>query len=138
MTRRMAIAILSLIGVFLATYLTLYKLGYLETLACGTGSCEVVQASRWSKLFGLPVAMWGAGFYVAMFVVAAAGSMERLAESRLVGVVLAAMSGCGVLFSGWLTYIEIWKLHAICRYCVGSAALVCAVFVLSVVDVKRS
>jgi uncharacterized membrane protein len=137
MTRRMAIAVLSLIGVFLATYLTLYKLGYLETLACGTGSCEVVQASRWSRLFGLPVAMWGAGFYLAMFAVAGAGSMGRLAESRRVSVALAAMSGCGVLFSGWLTYVEIWRLHAICRYCVASAGLVVAVFVLSVVDLKR-
>jgi len=137
MTRRMTIAVISLIGTFLATYLTLYKLGYLETLACGTGSCEVVQASRWSKLFGLPVAMWGAGFYLAMFAVAVAGSMGRLAESARVGVVLAGMSGCGVLFSGWLTYVEIWRLHAICRYCVASAGLVVAIFVLSVVDLKR-
>jgi uncharacterized membrane protein len=137
MTRRMAIAILSLAGVFLATYLTLYKLGYLETLACGTGSCEVVQASRWSKLFGLPVAMWGAGFYLAMFVVAVAGSMERLSGSKRVGVALAVMSGCGTLFSGWLTYVEIWRLHAICRYCVASAGLVAALFVLSAVDLRR-
>lgn len=136
MTRRMAIAILSLIGTFLATYLTLYKLGYLETLACGTGSCEVVQASRWSKLFGLPVALWGAGFYLAMFVLAAAGSMGKLAESRRVGRVLALMSGAGVLFSAWLTYIEVWRLHAICRYCVTSACIVMAVFVLSILDLR--
>lgn len=138
MTRRMAIAILSLVGVFLAAYLTLYKLGYLEALACGTGSCEVVQASRWSKLLGLPVALWGVGFYLTMFAVAATGSMERLAESTRVGVALATMSGCGGLFSAWLTYIEIWRLHAICRYCVTSAGLVVAIFVLSVMDLKRS
>src|ERR1035437_1753499 len=132
----MVIAILSLAGVFLATYLTLYKLGYVEALACGTGSCEVVQASRWSRLWGQPVALWGAGFYLAMFALSLAGSVGRLAGSRLVGTGLALMSGWGVLFSGWLTYVELAKLHAICRYCVISAGLVVLILVLSVLDAR--
>jgi uncharacterized membrane protein len=133
----MGIAALSLGGVFLATYLTLYKLGYIESLACGTGSCEVVQASRWSKLFGQPIALWGACFYVAMFVLATAGSLERFAESKRLSVLMVAASGFGVLFSGWLTYIEVARLHAICRFCVGSACLVVVIFVLSVLDLSE-
>ena len=136
MTRRMAIAVLSLAGFFLAAYLTLYKLGFLESLACGTGSCELVQASRWSRLFGQPVALWGAGFYLAMFALAVAGSFGRLADSRGVGRALAALSGWGALFSGWLTYVEVARLHAICRYCVTSAGLVLVIFVLSAMDAR--
>jgi uncharacterized membrane protein len=132
----MAIALLSLGGFFLATYLTLYKLGYIETLACGTGSCEVVQSSRWSRLFGLPVALWGAGFYLAIFVLAVAGSFGRLAESRPLSVVMTVTSGWGVLFSCWLTYVEVARLHAICRYCVGSAILVLVMFALCVLDLR--
>jgi uncharacterized membrane protein len=132
----MAIALLSLGGFFLATYLTLYKLGYIETLACGTGSCEVVQSSRWSRLFGLPVALWGAGFYLAMFVFSVAGSFGRLAESRPLSVAMTVASGWGVLFSCWLTYVEVARLHAICRYCVGSAVLVLLVFALCVLDLR--
>ena len=137
MTRRRAIAVISLIGIFLATYLTLYKLGYIEALACGTGSCEVVQASRWSTLFGQPVALWGLGFYVAMFALSVAGSFGRLEESRAVSVGLAVMSGGGALFSGYLTFVEIAWLHAICRYCVVSACIVVVLFVLSILDLKR-
>jgi uncharacterized membrane protein len=133
----MVIAVLSLAGIFLATYLTLYKLGYLEALACGTGSCEVVQASRWSKLWGQPVALWGVGFYLAMFALSLAGSVGRLAGSRLVGTGLVLMSGWGLLFSGWLTWVELAMLHAICRYCVVSALLVLALFVLSVLDARQ-
>ena len=136
MTRRMGIAVLSLVGVFLATYLTLYKLGYVETLACGTGSCEVVQSSKWSRLFGQPVALWGLGFYLAMFALSVAGSFGRLAEERKVGIALAAMGTVGVLFSGWLTFTEIAWLHAICRYCVVSACLTVALFALSVTDLR--
>jgi uncharacterized membrane protein len=137
MTKRMTIAVISLVGVFLATYLTLYKLGYVQTLACGTGSCEVVQASRWSKLFGQPVALWGVGFYLVMFVLAAVGSFGSLIESRPVGVGLAFVSGCGAIFSGWLTWVEVFRLHAICRYCVTSAALVAVLAALSIADLRN-
>ena len=41
MTKRMTIAALALCGVFLSTYLSLYKLGYLGAIVCGTGGCGV-------------------------------------------------------------------------------------------------
>ncbi|MFI5311517.1 MAG: vitamin K epoxide reductase family protein [Gemmatimonadales bacterium] len=138
MTKRMGIAVLALAGVFLATYLTLYKLGYIGTLACGTGDCEKVQTSRWATWLGAPVALWGAGFYLAMFVTSTAGSLGVLAESRGVSVALVAMSGWGVLYSGWLTYVELEQIHAICRYCVVSAILVLVLFLLSVADLRAS
>jgi len=60
----MVVALLALVGLFLSLYLTLYKLGYIVQLTCAVGSCERVQTSRWSVLFGIPVAVWGAGFYL--------------------------------------------------------------------------
>ena len=137
MTRRNAIAALSLAGVFLATYLTLYKLGYIGSLACGSGECERVQASRWATFAGAPVALWGVGFYVAMFGASVAGSFGPLVASRTMSVALVTLSGWGMLFTGWLTYLELVKIEAICRWCVGSAVLVVALFVLSVGDLKE-
>lgn len=130
----MVLATLSLAGVFLATYLTLYKLGYLGSLACGTGDCEKVQTSKWAFFLGLPVALWGVGFYVAMFGISVAGSLGARVESRTISIALVAVSGWGVLFSGWLTYLEIAEIHAICRYCVVSASLVLVLFVVSGAD----
>ena len=130
----MVIAVLSLCGIFVATYLTLYKLGYIGTIACGTGGCETVQTSRWSMFLGQPVALWGVGFYVAMFATATAGSIGGLAESRTPSVAMVVMSGWGVLFSGWLTYLELGPINAICRYCVVSAVLVAVLFVISLAD----
>jgi uncharacterized membrane protein len=136
-TKRNVIAALSLAGVFLATYLTLYKLGFIGTLACGTGACETVQLSKWSYFLGIPVALWGVGFYAAMFAMAAAGSFGTLTESRAVSVGLVAVSGCGVVFSGWLTWLEVAEIHAICRYCVVSALLVALLFVLSALELRE-
>jgi uncharacterized membrane protein len=126
----MLVALLALVGLFLSLYLTLYKLGYIAQLACAMGSCERVQTSRWSVLFGIPVAAWGAGFYFATLVVAMAGTQPRFAASRGVTRLLTTMTGAGVLFSAYLTWLELFVIHAICMYCVGSAivvTLMCAV-----------
>jgi uncharacterized membrane protein len=134
MTKRMAIAALSLVGVFVALYLTLYKFGVFGVLRCGVGSCETVNTSRWATFLGLPVAAWGLGFYVTALAVAVVGSQDRFADSIAVSRVLVAMSAVGVAFSGWLTYLEAFVINAYCLYCLVSAAIVSTIFVASVAD----
>jgi uncharacterized membrane protein len=134
MTRRMLTALIALVGVFVATYLALYKAGFIGSLACGTGSCETVQQSPWAKLFGLPVAVWGIGYYVAVFAIAFAGVQDRWVEDRRIALALLALTAWGTLFSGYLTYLELFVIHAICRYCVVSAILAVLLFALSLWD----
>jgi len=134
MNRRMLMALIALIGVFLSLYLTLYKLGYIGTLACGTGSCEYVQLSKWGTFLGLPVAAWGLGFYVAVFAIAVAGIQERFEPSRGLTLLLVGVTGWGVLFTLWLTYLELFVIHALCRWCLGSAALTVLLFALALWD----
>ena len=128
----MLIAALALVGLFVALYLTLYKTGIIGELACSTGSCETVQLSRWSTFLGLPVAAWGIGFYAAMLALALVSLQDAFVESRRIALALAAVSGWGVLFSAWLTWLELFVIHAICTWCVVSAAIVVALFGVSV------
>lgn len=130
----MGIAVVALIGLFLGTYLTLYKFGYIGQLACGVGSCERVQTSRWSMLLGIPVATWGLGYYVLVFAIALVGIQPRFAESRGVTLTLLLLTGWGVLFTGWLTSLEAWVIHAWCEWCLGSASLVLLLFLLALWD----
>jgi uncharacterized membrane protein len=138
MTGRMLTALIALVGLFVALYLTLYKVGVIGTLACGTGSCETVNLSRWSTFLGLPVAAWGAGYYAVVFALAFAGVQDRWAESRRLLLATVIVTGWGVVFSGWLTYLELFVIHAICRWCVVSAILTIALFVLALVDWRKS
>ena len=131
----MIIAALALVGVFVALYLTMYKMGTIGHLACGFGSCERVNTSKWATFAGAPVAAWGLGFYVATLAIAVAGTSPRLAQRREISYVLAVMSATGVAFSVWLTYLELYVIDAICRYCVMSALIVTAIFIVSVADV---
>ena len=133
----MAIAAIALVGLFVATYLWLYKIGVIGQLSCGVGGCEVVNTSKWATLLGQPVAIWGVGFYVAMFGLAVLGTTEKFEKDRRIAVAMVVMTGWGVLYSGWLTYLELAVIHAICRYCVVSAVLVAVMFVLSVADLRE-
>lgn len=134
MTRRMLTALVALVGLFISVYLTLYKAGIIGVLACGAGSCEAVQLSRWATFLGLPVAAWGAGYYALVFALAFAGVQHRWAESRGLALALLVVTGWGVLFSAWLTYLELFVIHAICRWCVVSAVLAVVVFALVLWD----
>lgn len=130
-------ALVSLAGLFLGAYLTLYKFGYIGTLACGITSCETVQTSRWSVFAGLPVATWGAGFYATMLVLAIAGLQPRYVESRGLSLAMLVLSGWGVLFTAWLNYLEGFVIHAWCEWCLGSAAMVVLLFVLAALDFRE-
>jgi len=137
MTRRMLTALIALVGLFIALYLTLYKIGVIGTLACGTGSCETVQLSRWATFLGVPVAAWGAGFYAVVFVLAFAGVQDRFADSRSIALATLVVTGWGVLFTAWLTYLELYVIHAICRWCVVSASLTVVLFGLALSDWRK-
>jgi uncharacterized membrane protein len=134
MSRRMLMALIALIGVFVSVYLTLYKLGYIGTLVCGTGGCETVQLSRWGNFLGVPVAGWGVVYYGAVLGLAMAGIQDRYSDSRRLTLTLLLVTGWGLLFTLWLTYLELFVIHAICRWCVGSAAMTVALFALALWD----
>ena len=130
-------ALVAMIGVFLSLYLTMFKLGYIGTLACGSGSCETVQLSKWGDFLGVPVAAWGTGYYAIVLGLAFAGVQGRFEGSARLTNWLVYVTGAGLLFSIWLTYLELFVIHALCRWCLGSAAMTLTLFGLAVWD-RRS
>jgi len=136
--RRQAIVLLALAGLLVAIYLWLYKIGVFGQLQCGTGSCELVQASRYAELFGLPVALYGVGGYAALFVVGLTGLQPRFVADRRVAWLLATLATVGFAFTVYLTGVELFVLHAVCRWCVASAAIMTTVWLLSVAGLRAT
>ena len=132
----MLAALVALAGMFVALYLTLYKLGYIGTLVCAVGSCETVQTSKWATFLGFPVGAWGVAYYVAVLAVSLAGLSPALAEKPWVSQLLVGITGFGVAFSLWLTYLELFVIHAVCQWCVVSAILAGALLVISWLDLR--
>lgn len=138
MKYRMAAALLSLVGVFVSSYLYLYKIGKIGTMACGTGGCETVQTSEWARFLGIEVSLLGLLGYLGLFLVALAGLQPPLVARRGVALLLVAMSGLGVAFALYLTVLEVFVIHAICYWCVGSAVIIILVLAASLLDLRRT
>lgn len=134
----MVIAVLALIGLLVATYLSMYSLGYLGVIQCTIGGCEKVQTSRFADFLGLPVALWGMGAYITLLGLAMLGIQPRFQGERWVAMALFGVSGMGVLFSGYLTYLEAFVIHAWCQWCVISAILVTLIFLLSIPGLRQA
>lgn len=128
-TRYRLVAVLALAGAFISTYLLLYALGYYGMILCGTGSCEVVQTSKYAVFLGVPVPGWGAAWYAAVLVLAlmmAAGRPETSGPGKLIAIVATA----GLAFSIYLSALEAFVIHAWCRWCLVSAVLTILIFLL--------
>ena len=126
MIYRMGAALMSLLGLFVSAYLYLYKIGRIGTLACGSGGCETVQTSPWSRIAGVEVALIGVIGYALLFVLA------------MLALQLSALAAGGVLFTAYLTWLELFVIHAICRWCVGSAVIIVTVLVLALLARRRA
>jgi len=134
----MIVAALALAGIFVSLYLLLYKLGLIGELTCSVGSCETVNSSKWATFLGLPVAGWGVAWYVGLFILAVASTQERFADSATASLVLLGVAASGLLFSLWLTWLELFVIHAICQWCVVSAVIVTVIFMVCVAEYRET
>jgi uncharacterized membrane protein len=133
----MAIAFLALVGLFVASYMLLYKLGVVGTLACGAGSCGTVQASKWADFLSVPVPAWGVAGYALIFGVALLGIQPRWGDDRRLGWVLFWLAAVAFIFSAYLTAIEAFVLRAWCRWCVVSAIVATLIFICSLASLRQ-
>ncbi|MBJ7458206.1 MAG: vitamin K epoxide reductase family protein [Thermoleophilaceae bacterium] len=124
-----AIAVLGFIGLGIAGYLTYVHYADLEPI-CGTGGCEVVQNSQYAKFAGIPVPVLGLLGWIAILV-------SLLIPGDLGRATTALMGLFGFGFSVYLTYLELFKIKAICQWCVANAVVMTIVMVLSVVRLWR-
>lgn len=132
----MVVATLALIGLIVALYLWLWKIGAMGPLVCGTGECEVVQNSPWAVIAGLPVAFYGVVGYLALLVVSLVGLQPKWADRREPTALLVVLSVIGFAFTVYLTYLEAAVIRAWCRWCLVSAGIMTAIFVTSLVGLR--
>src|SRR6187551_2983048 len=114
-----AVAIVAVVGLADATYLSVQALTG-ETLTCGgSPDCFRVLGSSYAKLGGIPVAMLGALAYFTAFTFATFAAFGYTRAPKF----LVLIAGCMFLSTLWLLYVQAFLLHAYCRYCLFSAAI---------------
>jgi uncharacterized membrane protein len=117
-----AIAGLALLGLAISIYLTYVHYAGIEPVCSSISNCERVQTSEYADLAGIPVAVLGIAGYAAI-----------LLSLRMRADVTALLSYLAVAFSAYLTWAELFKIDAICQWCVASAIITLVIAVLATV-----
>ncbi len=121
-----AIGLVALVGVGVASYLVYVHYAGIEPFCVSGGGCEKVQSSSYSSILGVPVALLGLIGYAAII-----GSLFVPGEVGRGTTAVLALSGFG--FSVYLTYLELFRINAICQWCVVSAILMTILMVLAMI-----
>ncbi len=129
---RITLTVLTVIGLGVASYLTYVHYSGIKPVCTAGGSCLKVQSSIYSKLAGVPVALIGLLGYVAIL-----GSLlAPESENSRLATMACTLVGFG--FSAYLTYRELFSIHAICEWCASSAGIMTVMMCLSVWRFLRS
>jgi len=126
---RRASVTLSGAGIGIAAYLTYVHYAGLQPVCGISHGCETVQTSSYAYLAGVPVAILGLVTYVLIL-----GTLRREGENALLAGYLLTLAGFG--FSVYLTYREVFTIHAICSWCVSSAIVLTLLAVVGTLRVR--
>lgn len=117
-----SILILAFLGLADSAYLAQHEASGVPLLCNiqNLSGCNIVAASEYSRLFGIPLAEYGVLFYSVLFVLAA---LELVIFNRLLRRILQIISLVGIVSSLYFTIIQVYFIGAFCIYCLASAVI---------------
>jgi uncharacterized membrane protein len=121
-------------GLLVSIYMTVYKLTSNDAMCLGSGDCSTVNASRYSEVYGIPVAVLGIVGYAAILVVHFLEHRSAFFKQNA-ALLIFGMALTGFLFTVYLIYVEIALIKALCPFCIASQVTMTIVFVISVIRV---
>ena len=127
---------LVVLGLLVSIYMTIYKFTGDDGMCLGSGDCHTVNASKYSEVNGIPVAIFGIGGYLAILAVHYFENRNRFFKQNST-LMIFGLSLTGFIFTVWLIYVEIALLKAICPFCVTSQVAMTIIFILAVARLIR-
>jgi uncharacterized membrane protein len=128
--------VLAAIGLLVSIYMTVYKYAKIEAMCIGSGGCSEVNASRYSEINGIPVALLGVLGYAVilalLFLERRPGFFQENGTMLQFGISLL-----GFLFTLYLIYVEVALIDAYCPFCITSQAVMTIIFIISVIRLVR-
>jgi uncharacterized membrane protein len=128
--------VLTIIGLLVSIYMTIYKITSNDSMCIGSGDCKTVNASRYAEVYGIPVAVLGVAGYSAILAVLLlerrGGFFQENASLLFFGLSLT-----GFLFTLYLIYVEVALIKAYCPFCITSQTVMTLIFIISVIRLVR-
>jgi uncharacterized membrane protein len=120
---------LAILGLLVSVYMTIYKVTNNEAMCIGSGACSAVNASRYSEVNGIPVALIGVGGYAAILALLFLEPRNAFLQENGIMALF--------VFTLYLIYAEIFFIKALCPFCLASQIVMTIIFILSVVRLIR-
>jgi uncharacterized membrane protein len=130
-------ALFVVIGIIVAGYLS-YTYLVQTSIVCGpVGDCEGVRSSAYATVQGVSTPLLGLISYLVVAVLLAARLRYRASLGFLALCAMMVVTLSGTIFSWYLTYIELFVIHAVCTWCLASAFAITVLFYLTGEDLWR-
>jgi uncharacterized membrane protein len=133
---KQVIVALSVLGLLVAIYMTIFKLTNNEKMCIGSGGCSIVNASGYSSVRGIPVAVFGILGYLSILALLYLENKPGFFQTN--GSMLQfTVTLAGFLFTLWLVYVEVALIKAYCPFCITSQISMTIIFILTVIRVIK-
>lgn len=128
-------AVVALIGVADAVYLTVHHYTGEKVPCSVVAGCEQVLTSSYAEIAGVPLAAFGALAYFTAFALSVLTAFGNRAAWKIFGVQVVLMA----IFTAWLVYLQAFVIEAFCQFCLVSAAITFTLFSIFLVSkiIKR-
>ena len=127
---------LVVLGLLVSIYMTIYKITSNNAMCLGSGECSTVNASRYSEVYGIPVAVFGVLGYAAILATLFFETRNTFFKQNST-LMIFGMALTGFLFTLWLIYVEVAILKALCPFCVTSQTAMTIIFIIAVTRLIR-
>jgi len=127
---------LAIIGLVVSIYMTIYKVTSNDALCLGSGDCSSVNASRYSEVYGIPIATIGIAGYFAILLVLLYERRDSFFQKNG-PLMVFGMALAGFIFTIYLIYIEFAILKALCPFCLTSQVAMTILFIISIARLIR-
>ncbi len=127
---------LAVLGLLVSIYMTVYKITSNDSMCLGSGDCSTVNASKYSEVNNIPVAVLGVIGYAAILAVHFFENRNRFFKQNST-LMIFGMALTGFIFTIWLIYVEIALLKALCPFCITSQAAMTIIFIIAIIRLIR-
>ena len=125
--------VITLIGLAVSIYMTVFKLTGNEKMCIGNGGCSVVNDSPYAAINGIPVAAFGVGGYLAILLVLIFEKKAGKFFKQNATMLTFGLTLIGFLFTLYLIFLEIFVIKALCPFCLTSQVAMTFLFIISVI-----
>ncbi|MEI6291606.1 MAG: vitamin K epoxide reductase family protein [Chloroflexota bacterium] len=128
---------LTTFGIIDSIYMTIYKLTSNNAMCLGSGDCSSVNASPYSEVYGIPVALIGVFGYGAILAMLLLQNRAGKFFEQNSTMAVFGFSLTGFAFTLYLIYLEIYVIKALCPFCIASQTTMTLLFLITLIRLVR-